>query len=121
MRKKFLRQDSIRHFRIGMNRKKLQKWRKPKGRHSKMRQKRTGYPRTVSIGYRNNRAERGNIMGMKPILIFNSNQLNSIKKNNIVMIAKVGAKNKLEIIKKAAEKRIRLANLPGEVKQDAIK
>ena len=40
MKKKFLRRDSVRFSKIGKNRKKIQKWRKPKGRDSKMRLKR---------------------------------------------------------------------------------
>lgn len=108
---KFLRRDFLRYSKIGKNRKKIQKWRKPKGRHNKMREKRKGYPATVSIGYRKKSEESGKIKGHDPVRIFNMNDLEGIGKGQAVIIAKVGAKKKIDIIKKAQDKKITILNL----------
>ena len=47
----FLRRNAKRHSNLGKRRKKKQNWRYPTGRHNKMREKRRGYPITVSVGY----------------------------------------------------------------------
>ncbi|MFH1290144.1 MAG: eL32 family ribosomal protein [Nanoarchaeota archaeon] len=116
MPKKFVRQDSKRHSKIGKNRKKLQKWRKPKGRDSKMRLSRKSYPATVSVGYKTARKETGKIEGLIPVLVHNTKELEALSKDMIAIIAKVGAKKKLEIIKQAQEKKIKILNLQ-EVKK----
>jgi len=48
-KKRFLRRLTNRYLKLGKKRKKKQKWRKPKGRHNKMREKERGYPAVVSI------------------------------------------------------------------------
>jgi large subunit ribosomal protein L32e len=109
--KKFIRRSMKRFSKLGKNRKKLQKWNKPKGRDNKMRLKRKSYPATVSVGYGSSRKERGKIDGKIPMLIYNTKDLDKIKENNIAILAKIGAKKKLEIIKLAEEKKIRLLNI----------
>src|SRR3989344_779726 len=109
MKKKFIRQDSWRYSRIGKNRKKLQKWRKPKGRHSKIREKRFSYPSWPMVGYKGVRKELGKINGKIPCLVYNIEDLERANKNSIIIIGKVGAKKKLEIIKKANEKNMQIA------------
>ena len=49
--KRFLRRVWNRYSKLGRNRKKKQKWRRPTGRDNKMREKRTGYASRVGIGY----------------------------------------------------------------------
>ena len=106
---KFIRQDYMRHLKIGKKRKKLQKWRKPKGRHSKMREKRKGYPISPSIGYKSPRK----VIPAK--LINNMNELKNLKEKSAIIIAKkVGARKKMEIIKLAQEKNIRILNIKGK-------
>lgn len=112
---KFLRQDTVRHLRLGKKRRKLQKWRRPRGRHSKMRKKRFSYPKMPSIGYKKPSHISGRIKGKIPIVIENLSQLEKCKKENILILARrIGAKKKLEIIKKAKEKGFELLNLGGE-------
>ena len=113
---KFLRQDIMRHSKLGKNRKKLQKWRAPTGRHSKMRQKRKSYPTLPTVGHKSPKIESGKINGLFPILVHNTNDLAKVGKNNIVIIAKVGAKKKLEIIKKVEEMKLKVYNLGGKSK-----
>ena len=55
----FIRQDYMRHIKIGSGRKKLLKWRRPKGRHSKMRKQRKGYPAIPTVGYKAPKKEYG--------------------------------------------------------------
>ena len=99
----------MRHIRIGKNRK--VKWKRPKGRHSKMRKRRKSYPSTVEIGYKSEVKTAGRVNGLIPILVHNTNDLAKIGKNNGAIIAKVGAKKKLDIIKVAMEKNIKLLNV----------
>ena len=114
MHKKFIRQDSGRYSRLGKKRKKLQKWRKPRGRDSKMRLKRKSYPSVVSIGYKSPRKDLGKIRGKNPILVHNLNELKKSGKNSIVIIGKIGAKKKLDLIKYASENKIEIHNLGGK-------
>ncbi len=58
---KFLRRTWTRHSKLGRGRKKKQKWNSPKGRHSKTREKRRGYPVSVSIGYKGDTKKRNRI------------------------------------------------------------
>lgn len=113
---RFLRSDTERHSRLGKNRRKLQKWRKPRGRHSKIRRKRFGYPRAPTVGYGSRKDRAGTISGLVPRLVHNLKELDALTKTNIAIIARVGAKKKLELLKRAREKMIRIANakLPGE-------
>jgi len=58
MMKKFLRRTWNRYTKLGRKRKKKQKWRRPTGRDNKMREKRRGYPKIVSVGYKNSGKEK---------------------------------------------------------------
>jgi len=108
--KKFLRRDAKRHSKLGKNRKKLLKWRRPKGRDTKTRLKRKGYPKTVSIGYKSSAKERK----IPPTMVYNITELNKLSENSKVILAKIGARKKLEIIKQAQEKNIKIVNIGGK-------
>ncbi|RLG12340.1 50S ribosomal protein L32e [Candidatus Pacearchaeota archaeon] len=108
---KFLRRIWKRYSKLGRKRKNKQIWRKPKGRDNKMREKRRGYPTVVSIGYRTNKKQRGKIENLMPIKINNLKDLDKANEKNIVIIGRVGKKKKLEIIKKAKEKSIKIQNV----------
>ena len=109
-RPRFLRSDTVRHSRLGKNRPKLQKWRRPRGRHSKIRRKRFGYPCAPSMGYASPRAEAGKIAGLVPCLVHNIRELEALTKENIAIIARIGAKKKIELLKRAQERSIKIAN-----------
>ena len=112
---RFLRQDTTRHHRLGRKRKSLQKWRRPRGRHSKIRRKRFGYPIKVMIGFKRNQAHSGLIEGLKPILVYNVQEMSKLAKNSMAIIAaRVGARKKLEMIKKAQEMGIKILNTGGK-------
>ncbi len=109
-RPKFLRSDTVRHSRLGKNRKKLQKWRRPRGRHSKIRRKRFGYPCAPSMGYASPRVHAGRIFGLLPRLVHNLRELDALSKADIAIIARVGAKKKIALLKRAQEQGIKVAN-----------
>jgi ribosomal protein L32E len=107
----FLRRNAKRHSGLGKRRKKKQKWRYPTGRHNKMREKRRGYPITVSVGYQNDKKIKGNLEGKNPIIINNVKDLEKLTKQQIGVIARLGKKKKLVISEKAKEKGILLYNI----------
>ena len=111
MPKKFIRRNWTKASRLGKGRKKKQVWRAPKGRHSKTRKKRKGYPIKVMVGFRKEKGERNMIKNQKPIRVNNMKQLEKIGKGEIAIIGKIGMKKKIELIKKAKEKGISIHNL----------
>jgi len=102
----FLRRVWTRHSKLGMRRKNKQKWVRPTGRHNKIRGKLRGYPVSVSIGYTSSKDERGKINGKIPLLVTNLKELEKAKKENIIIVGKIGTKKKLEIMNMAQEKKI---------------
>jgi large subunit ribosomal protein L32e len=111
MAKKFLRRIWGRYSKLGKRRKKKQTWRKPTGRDNKMRERRKGYPAVISVGYKQDKKLRGSIKNKTPVLVQNVKGLESIKKNEIVIVGNVGKKKKIEIAKKAKEMKIDVHNL----------
>ena len=98
---KFLRRTSKKISKLGRKRKKKQVWRKPTGRDNKMREKRRGYPAVVKIGYK--KAEH-----KTQIIIKNVKDLEKAKNQDLIIVGKVGKKKKIEIVKIAKEKGIKL-------------
>lgn len=102
----FLRRNAIKHSKFGKRRKKKQVWRKPKGRDNKMREKRKGKPPVVSIGYQKPKSEKKHVK-----IIQNLNDFEKIKENDMIIFGNIGKRKKLEIAKKAYEKKIPILNL----------
>lgn len=117
MSQRFLRSDIRRHLRLGRRRRKLQKWRMPKGRHNKIRKKRFGYPIQPGIGFSTRKDEFGRVSGLIPVLVHNVKDISKLTKDNIAIIARVGGKKKMEIIKKAEELKILIANINSRGKK----
>src|SRR3989344_3117892 len=112
MSSKFIRTDYQRFLRLGKKRRKLQVWRRARGRHSKIRRKRRGYPVMPTVGYRTPRKEANKINGLYPKLVHNFNDLSKIgKTETAILSSKIGAKKKLEMIKKASEMNVKILNL----------
>ncbi|MFW6282842.1 MAG: eL32 family ribosomal protein [Minisyncoccales bacterium] len=109
--KKFLRRASDRYSKLGLRRKDKQKWRKPKGRDNKMREKKKGYPAVVSIGYGRDKNQRELVNGKKPVYIVKPEELEKLKKDEIAIIGRVGKKRRIEISEKAKEKNIDIQNI----------
>lgn len=107
---KFFRQD-------GHKKVKLKKcWRAPKGRQSKMRLKKKGKRKQPSTGYSSPKKVRGlHPTGLKPILVYNIDDLNKIKEGEgIILSGKIGNRKKLEIINKIQELKLSLLNIKPE-------
>jgi len=111
---KFLRRNWSKASRLGRKRKNKQVWRSPKGRHSKTRGERKGYPAIVKIGYKQDVTTSGLIQEKTPILVNNVKDLLKLGKNEIAILGNVGMKKKLEIAKFAKEKKIQISNLNAE-------
>jgi large subunit ribosomal protein L32e len=96
---------------LGARQKSKRKYRRATGRHNKTRQKWRSKPPMVEIGYKNQCTTRGLINEKTPILVFNIKDLKNVKKDNIVIVGKVGDKNKYEIAKKCLAEKIEVQNL----------
>ena len=106
-RVKFYRQEWFRFSRLG------QKWRRPRGIHSKMRRHYKYRPNVVSIGYRGPRDVRGyHPSGFKEVLIWNPDDLDRINPaTEAVRIGgSVGTKKRTAIQAKADTLGIRVLN-----------
>jgi len=108
MSRKFLRVSTKFYKRIG--RKKNQKWRKPRGRHNKIREKRKGRARKVEVGFRKAKSERGKIQGKMPLLVGNLKDAEKIEKGDLVIIKKIGGKKRKELEEKIKEKGGKILN-----------
>src|SRR3989344_4510919 len=105
-RPNFIRQD----YQV----KRLKKvWRAPKGIHSKLRRKFKGHIKQPVIGYRSPKQVRFLTKeGLKQILVKNLNDLKNINsKDSILIIANLGLRKKLELLKKIKELKFRVSNI----------
>lgn len=110
MSKLFKRTDWMRSFKLGKGKRKVA-WRRPTGTHSKIRRKRFGYPSKPTVGHRTPTTEQNLIKGVKATLVRNVNDLSNVEKGNGIIIARVGAKKKMDIIKKAQEMKVQILNM----------
>ncbi len=97
---------------VGEKKKLGRKWRLPRGLHSKIRRKFRGHRVRVLVGFKSPSEVRGlTKSGLKPVLVVNKSQLNSMDKSCGVIISScVGKKNKIEIINEANKKGIAVLN-----------
>jgi len=118
--KSFVRRSTWKKSRMGLGRRKLQRWRSAIGRHSKIRKNRFGYTKSPRIGFKAPRKESGKINGKIPILIRNMTDLGNSNKANILIISgKVGAKKRIEMIKKANEMSLEILNVKSGGKHES--
>lgn len=117
MQRKFLRVDTFRFSRLGKNRRKLQKWRSVRGKSNKMRLGRAGYSKVPTVGFKSPRKDSGKVGGLIPRLVHNVKELEALQKDNIAVLARIGAKKKLEMIKRAGELNIKIMNLNNRSKK----
>ncbi|MDI9618729.1 50S ribosomal protein L32e [Methanothermobacter sp.] len=107
MRKKFKRQEYARYKKLG------EKWRRPRGRTSKMRRYEKGKPAMPAIGYRKPRDQRGlHPSGYEDILVSNMRELEDLDpETQAARIAStVGARKKTLMLEKAKELGIKVLN-----------
>lgn len=104
---KFLRQLATSYKRLG------EKWRRPRGRQSKLRRRKKGKGIMPSVSYATPKELRYlHPSGFKEVLVYNVKDLEKIDvSKEVVKIAHtVGKKKRNEIIKKAEELKIRVLN-----------
>ncbi|MBT4651329.1 50S ribosomal protein L32e [Candidatus Woesearchaeota archaeon] len=90
------------------------RWRKPRGKHSPVRQHYKGKPKVVSTGYSSPKAVKHlHSSGLQKIPVNNKKDLETIDPltQGIVISSNVGNKNRIELIKIALEKKINVLNL----------
>ena len=121
IKKKFTRRGTRRHSKLGRGRKNKQKWRKPKGRDNKMRENKKSRPPVVSVGYRKPKEERGKINGKKPVRVENLKDARNVGKGDLVIIASVGKKKRLEIEKIIGDKGADILNDRKSIEEDREK
>lgn len=113
----FLRADTFRHLRLGKKRRKLQKWRRPRGHHNKLRLKRFGHPVQPGIGFGSQKKNAGKVNDLTPSLVHNVSELEGLNpKTHAIILARIGAKKKLELLKKARELLFTILNARGKSK-----
>jgi len=104
---KFLRQDLNKEKSLGV------KWRKPKGLHSKLRLRRAGHGKKVSVGYGSDKKTRNiDPSGFKIKFVNKLADTSNVEKNEGIIIASnIGDKKRFEILKKAHEGNIKVLNI----------
>jgi large subunit ribosomal protein L32e len=112
---RFVRQESWRLVRV------KERWRRPRGKNSKMRLGMRGWPKTVKIGYKKNRKGRGlHPSGLEEVIVRRAADLEKINaKTQIVKISHtVGERNRIAIMERAQALELTVAN-PGLKKPEA--
>ena len=108
---KFYRVEWHRKIRLGSIIRKKRKWRGAKGKHNKVRMNLKGRSQRPRVGWGANKKGIGLVSGLKPILIENKKQLEMVEKGyGAIIIAGIGRKKRVELIKIAEEKKIPILN-----------
>src|SRR3989344_1622964 len=88
------------------------KWRKPRGKHAKIRLSRNGHGLIPKVGYCTGIKEKGLINGLLPVNVYSIKDIEALDKSSIGIIgSNVGKRKKEEIVKKAVEFNIKLLNI----------
>ncbi len=98
-----------------------ERWRAPKGMHSKMRHGVWGRPASVNVGYRGPQAVRGlHASGLVPVLVYTVAELAALDaKSQGVILGHVGARKKIDILTACQQKGITVLTVknPAETVQ----
>ena len=88
-------------------------WRRPRGRHSKIRMDEKARGKKPSIGYGSPAAARGlNRKGYREVIVATPKQLETINPHEemIIISSTVGKKKRFEILELANEKKLKVVN-----------
>ncbi len=107
---KFLRTDWHKKIRLGRGVKKNQKWHGAKGRQNKLRLNRKGRGQRPKVGWGAPKGIRDLVLGIRYVRVENINELLKVKKGFGIIIGKVGAKKRADIIVKANEMKMKILN-----------
>ncbi len=108
-RPEFVRQESWRYVRLKPN------WRRPRGKDSKMRLQRSGWPPLVKVGYRTPKKYRGlHPSGYKEVLVYRPEDLLGLDpETHAVRIAgSVGMRKRMRIVEEAEKLGLKILNPP---------
>lgn len=108
-RPRFNREESWRYKRV------KSAWRSPRGKTSRVRRSKNGWPAVVKIGYSRPAAVRGiHPSGLRDILVYRPSDLDKVDANTqVARIAHtVGERKRVLIVEEAKKKNIRILN-PG--------
>lgn len=103
----FRRQEAYRYVRL------KDEWRKPKGRHSKLRKGEKARGKKPSVGHMSPPGVKGlTKQGYKPVLVSNKASLSGIDPAHeaVVIGSSVGKKKKMEIVIEAERMKIKILN-----------
>jgi large subunit ribosomal protein L32e len=103
----YVRQDAHKKSKLG------NAWRKPKGIQSKMRLNKRGYNKRPQVGYGSPKTVKGMTRrGLIPVNVKNQAEIASLDPAaNEIIVANVGTRNKVNIVKKALEKNFEIMNI----------
>ncbi len=93
------------------------KWRKPDGRHTKLRHQFAGHPKKVKPGFRTNRLVRGlHQSGLIPVVINSLNHISLLNKahHGAIIGKNVGNRKRLLIIQELQKHGISILNLKAD-------
>lgn len=108
-RPRFVREESWRYKRVKTA------WRSPRGKTSRVRRSKKGWPAVVKIGYSRPKAARGmHPSGLREVLVWRPSDLDNVDaKTQVARIAHtVGENKRVLIVEEAKKKSIRILN-PG--------
>ncbi|MBS3134367.1 hypothetical protein J4214_04000 [Candidatus Woesearchaeota archaeon] len=90
------------------------KWKKPRGKHNKIRLGKKGKRLRPKIGYSNSKTLKNKIQNLIPVTIKNEKDISLInKEDNIAIISKsLGIKKRINIVRKLLDSNIKVANFP---------
>ncbi len=92
-------------------------WRKPRGRHSKLRHQSAGHIKKVKPGFRSNRLVRGlDSSGLMPVIIHSTNHISLLNKNqhSAIIGGNVGMRKRLIILNELKKHGITVINIKGD-------
>lgn len=107
MNKRFKRQEYSTYKKLG------EKWRRPRGKTSKMRRYESGKPDMPSIGYGTPKASRGlHPSGFKDVIVKNLSELEKLNPETEAarFSASIGMKKRTVMLEKASELGIKVLN-----------
>lgn len=102
----FIKQDAHKKNRLKNN------WRKPRGRHSKLRLGKRGHGKCPGVGYSSPKKVKGlNKEGLKEVIVKSVKDLENVKDEVIVISGKVGIKKKLVILEEIKKRNLKVINI----------
>ena len=110
----WIRMDEWRFWRIARK----DSWRRPKGLDNKIRKEIKGYPPRVKVGYGKPKAVRGlHPTGFEIVIVYRPEDLDKVDPNKqaVVIARTVGLRKRIEIVKRAVEKNVKIINITKDI------